>query len=244
LRWNETSDVWELTNDGTNYYAIATEDYVGSQTSTLDSLGDVTIGSASDGQFLRWNGTAWVNDAIDLGTDTTGNYMTDLTAGTGVTITHTPSEGSNATIAIGQAVATNSEVTFSNVKSSSVIEVVTISATAATGTINIDVKNGTTYYTSNASANFTVNLRWDSSTSLDAKLAVGEMATTSFIVTNGATPYYANAHQIAGSAITPKWQGGSAPAAGNANSIDMYTYTVVKTASNTFTLFAALTRFA
>jgi hypothetical protein len=244
LRWNETNDVWELTNDGTNYSPIATEGYVSTQTSTLDSLGDVAIASASDGQFLRWNGTAWVNDAIDLGTDTTGNYMTDLTAGTGVTITHTPSEGSNATIAIGQAVATNSEVTFSNVKSSSVIEVVTISATAATGTINIDVKNGTTYYTSNASANFTVNLRWDSSTSLDAKLAVGEMATTSFIVTNGATPYYANAHQIAGSAITPKWQGGSAPAAGNANSIDMYTYTVVKTASNTFTLFAALTRFA
>lgn len=243
LRWNETNDVWELTNDGTNYSPIATEGFVSTQTSTLDSLGDVTIGSASDGQFLRWNGTAWVNDAIDLGTDTNGNYMSGVTAGTGVTVTHTPGEGSNATIAIGQAVATNSEVTFLNLKTTSAIELVTISATAATGTINLDMANGATYYTSNSTANFTVNLRWNSSTSLDSKLAVGEMATASFLVTNG-TAYYANAHQIAGGAITPKWQGGTAPSAGNANSIDMYTYTVVKTANNTFTLFAALTRFA
>ena len=243
LRWNETNDVWELTNDGTNYSPIATEGYVSTQTSTLDALGDVTITSASNGQFLRWNGTAWVNDAIDLGTDTTGNYMSGVTAGTGVTVTHTPGEGSNATIAIGQAVATNSEVTFAGVKTTSAIEVVTISATAAGGTVNIDVANGTTYYTSNSTGNFTVNLRWNSSTSMDSKLAVGEMATTSFMVTNG-TAYYANAHQIGGTSITPRWQGGTAPSAGNANSVDMYTYTVLKTGANTFNLFAALTRFA
>ena len=66
------------------------------------------------GDFLKWNGSAWVNDAVDLGTDTTGNYMSDLTQGTGVTITHTPGEGSNATIAIGQAVGTSASVTFAN----------------------------------------------------------------------------------------------------------------------------------
>jgi len=69
-------------------------------TATIDDLSDVTITSAASSQFLKWNGTAWVNDAIDLGTDTTGNYMSDLTAGTGITITHTPAEGSNATIAV------------------------------------------------------------------------------------------------------------------------------------------------
>jgi hypothetical protein len=130
------------------------------------------------------------------------------------------------------------------VKTTSAIEVLTISATAATGTINLDMANGTTYYTANSTANWTVNLRWNSTTSLNTKLAIGEMATTSFMVTNGATPYYANVHQIAGSAITPRWQGGTAVTQGNANSTDMYTYTVVKTGANTFTLFAALTRFA
>ena len=66
----------------------------------LDDVGDVTITSAANGQFLKWNGTAWVNDAIDLGTDTTGNYMSDVTAGTGITVTHTPGEGSSAIIAV------------------------------------------------------------------------------------------------------------------------------------------------
>lgn len=66
----------------------------------LDDVGDVTITSASAGHFLKWNGTAWVNDPIDLGTDTTGNYMVDVTAGTGITVTHTPGEGSTATIAV------------------------------------------------------------------------------------------------------------------------------------------------
>jgi hypothetical protein len=71
----------------------------------LDDISDVTITSAASGDFLKWNGSAWVNDPINLGTDTVGNYLTDLTAGAGVTITHTPGEGSTATIAIGQSVA-------------------------------------------------------------------------------------------------------------------------------------------
>lgn len=82
---------------------------------TLDDISNVSASTPSSGDFLKWNGTAWVNDEINLGTDTTGNYMSDLTQGTGVTITHTPGEGSNATIAIGQAVATSSSVTFAAV---------------------------------------------------------------------------------------------------------------------------------
>lgn len=67
----------------------------------LDELHDVSITSPlSNGQFLKYNGTLWVNDAIDLGTDTNGNYMSGVTAGTGITVTHTPGEGSNATIAV------------------------------------------------------------------------------------------------------------------------------------------------
>jgi hypothetical protein len=72
----------------------------------------VTITSAANGDFLRWNGSAWINDAINLATDTIGNYIVDLTQGTGVTVTHTPGEGSNATIAIGQSVATGDSPTF------------------------------------------------------------------------------------------------------------------------------------
>lgn len=111
----------------------------------LDDVGDVTITSAASGQFLKWNGTAWVNDAIDLGTDTTGNYMSDVTAGTGVTITHTPAEGSSATIAIGQSVATNANPSFAG----ATLDAVQIGITAAgeidttSGNLTIDSAGGT-----------------------------------------------------------------------------------------------------
>lgn len=185
-------------------------------------------------------------DSVALGTDTTGNYMANVVAGTGVTVTHTPGEGSSASVAIGQAVSTTSEVTFAGVKSTSVIEPLTISATAATGTIAIDAANGTTYYTTNATANWVVNLRWNSSTTLDSKLSTGEMTTTSFLARQGSTAYYPTSVQVNGttSGVTTRWQGGTAPSSGNVNSTDMYTFTVVKTGNATFDVFAAQTRFA
>ena len=68
---------------------------------SLNDAGDVTISSATSGEFLKWNGTAWINDAIDLGTDTTGNYVQSLVAGTGITLTNgTASEGGTPTISV------------------------------------------------------------------------------------------------------------------------------------------------
>ena len=75
-------------------------DDAGTTINSLDDIGDVATSGLFSGQFLKWNGTAWVNDAIDLGTDTTGNYVSDITAGTGITVTHTPGEGSSPTIAV------------------------------------------------------------------------------------------------------------------------------------------------
>ncbi len=78
----------------------------------LNDLGDVTITSATDGDFLRWNGTAWINDAVNLSTDTVGNYVSSLVAGTGVTLSNNSGEGATPTIAIGQSVASGDSPTF------------------------------------------------------------------------------------------------------------------------------------
>ena len=121
----------------------------------------------------------------------------------------------------------------------------TVSATAATGTVNVDVATTTAwYYTTDASANWTFNLRGDGSTTLDSLLVVGDSVTVAFAVTQGATAYYPTAFQVDGSAVTPKWQGGAAPAAGNASSVDVYVFTAIKTASATFTVLASQTQFA
>lgn len=124
-------------------------------------------------------------------------------------------------------------------------EVVTVSATAATGTINYDVTTqAVLYYTTNSSGNFTVNFRASSTSTLDSIMATGQSVTVAFLCTNGGTAYYNNVVQVDGSPITPKWQGGTAPAAGNASSIDIYVYTIIKTGSATFTVAASQVRFA
>lgn len=124
-------------------------------------------------------------------------------------------------------------------------ELATVSATAATGTINYDITTQSVlYYTSNASGNFTINFRASSGTSLNTAMATGDSVTVAFLNTNGGTAYYNSAVQVDGSSVTPKWQGGTAPSAGNASSIDIYVYTIVKTGSATFTVAASQTKFA
>jgi hypothetical protein len=124
------------------------------------------------------------------------------------------------------------------------LESVTVSATAASGTINYDVTTqSVVYYTSNASANWTINFRASSGTSLNTAMAIGESITAVFLATQGSTAYYNNVVQIDGVTVTPKWQNGVTPSSGNVSGIDAYTYTIIKTASATFTVFASQVQF-
>lgn len=132
-------------------------------------------------------------------------------------------------------------------KIADVLETATVTATAATGTIAYDVTTQVVlFYTANASANWTVNFRGSSGTSLNTLMATGESLTAAFLVTQGSTAYFNSAVQVDGttSGVTTRWQGGTAPAAGNASGVDAYTYTIIKTANATFSVFAAQTRFA
>lgn len=134
-----------------------------------------------------------------------------------------------------------------DLKTSNIVETATVSATAATGTINYDITTQSVlYYTSNASGNWTVNFRGSSGTSLNTLMATGESISVSFLVQQGSTAYYNSAVQIDGttSGVTTEWQGGTAPTSGNASSIDSYTYVIIKTASATYLVLAAQTKFA
>ena len=83
---------------------------------TIELTGDVTgTVSGVDGGGDVTIATTVAANSVALGTDTTGNYVNDVTAGTGVTVTHTPAEGSSPTVAIGQAVGTTDSVTFNTV---------------------------------------------------------------------------------------------------------------------------------
>ena len=124
-------------------------------------------------------------------------------------------------------------------------EVNTISATAATGTVNYDASTQSVlYYTTSASGNWTINVRGSSTITLNTLMTTGQSLTIAFLVTNGATAYYQSAMTIDGTSVTPKWQGGTAPASGNVSSIDVYSMTILKTGSAAFTVIASQTRFA
>ena len=120
-------------------------------------------------------------------------------------------------------------------------------STGATGTINFDAKTAGVYlYTTAATSNFTINFRGDGSTTLSSILAVGQSITVAFLNTNDSThTYYPNTLQIDGVTLTPVWQGGVAPTAGNISSVDAYTFNIVKLAATpTYKIFASVVKFA
>jgi hypothetical protein len=126
-----------------------------------------------------------------------------------------------------------------------VIENISTSGSALTGTVNFDfLTSAVNYYTANAAANWTLNVRGSSSTTLNSVLGNEDSVTIVVLATQGSTAYYHSALTIDGSAQTVKWAGGSAPSAGNASSIDAYTFTIIKTASATYTVLGSQTRYA
>jgi hypothetical protein len=163
---------------------------------------------------------------------------------TGGTFT-TPSL-SNPTVTTGTfAGGTFTTPSLGNPLITGIRETTTVSATAATGTINFDtLTQAVLYYTTNAAANWTVNVRGSSGETLNSIMSIGQSISITFMVPQGATAYYNNAFTVDGASVTPKWQGGTAPTSGNVSGIDVYTYAIVKTADATFTVFASQTKFA
>jgi hypothetical protein len=179
-------------------------------------------------------------------TSASTNYLTQTSASTNY-LTQTSASTTYLTQAAGSATyLTISNPVITGVTSINAIEEsITLAATSAGGTIVYDVlsNNAITYYTSNASANWTLNIRGNSGTTVNSMLSTGQSLTIAFAVTNGSTAYYQTSLQIDGSSVTPKWQGGSSPTSGNTNSIDVYSITIIKTGNATFTVWESQTKF-
>lgn len=231
------------------------------------TLGTVNLATGVTGVLTVPNGgtgaATFTNNAILKGAGTSA--ITTATAGTdylappaGTAILKANSGGAlaNATagtdyVAPGTATTFTATQTFAGTASTLAMvitdaaELVTVSATAATGTINYDVTTQSVlYYTTNASANWTVNFRGSSGTSLNTLMSIGQSMTVTFLVTQGSTAYYNNAVTVDGVSVTPKYQGGVAWTSGNASGIDAYNYVIIKTGNAAFTVLASQTRFA
>jgi len=126
-----------------------------------------------------------------------------------------------------------------------IFENVTLVNTALSGTINVDILSGSLiYYTTNASADWTFNIRGNSNISLNSILPDGKSATITMLCTQGGTAYRPSDFRIDNKPITPKWIEGSVPSSGIANSINVYTYAIFKTSDKAFTVLASQSRFS
>jgi len=218
----------------------------GSYTLTFAPTGGTGVELKQGAKTLVYtDGTTMVDVMADLGDVTT----TSITTSGNVSLTSATPNVSSSTANADILLSPNGvagRVTFNGGgKIQQTAEKVTTEATAATGTVNYDVLTQAVWnFTTDASGNWTLNIRGDGSNTLNSIMDTGESLTVAHIVKQGGTAYYNSAVQIDGSSVTPEWQGGSAPTAGNANSLDVYSYTIIKTASATFTVLASLTQFA
>lgn len=152
IRWEESVDRWQITNDGNTYANVSTTTELsnhesdttnihgiadtsilvtttGTQTLTNKTLTSpyitgvspvITLGGDLDGSVTLTDlgsGTLTATikaNSVALGTDTTGNYVSDISAGSGISVTHTPAEGSTATIGLNANLDALSDVVITS----------------------------------------------------------------------------------------------------------------------------------
>jgi len=225
---------------------IGSADFVSAPTFSA-GLGDVSIGNATITGNLTVSGTEVIIDTETLNVEdkniTIANVASpsdSLADGAGLTIKGTTDKTltwSNTTKAF----------TFDHgIDIQQVIETANVDSTALNANTNFDVLEGAVkFYTANNAANWTLNVRGDSSTTLNSVMNTGDSVTIAYLASQlSANTFYQSEMQVDGNSVTPKWQGGSAPSAGNATSIDVYSFTILKTAANTYTVLGSQTQYA
>jgi hypothetical protein len=140
----------------------------------------------------------------------------------------------------GNTLAANLQISLTQV-----FESANVFTTAVGGNVNIDLQNNTVYFfSSNTTANVTFNLRANTQNTLDSQLSIGQSVTTAILLKQGATRYRANVY-VDGVLQVPFYLGNSAPsfATTQQESVDVYSFNIIKTAANTYTILAANSNF-
>lgn len=234
------------------------------QTSTTNgnlNAGFLPNGTATQAIVRVYNNSDPTNAAgLDINANSTTASLNSIITGTGTYLPLTIFTGGSERLRIdtsglvyingtsGTALLTvTTSTTYPALKVPNIVETANIVAGAPSPTQIFYLSSGAVqYYTGNAANSWAVNFAMSAGTALNTAMAVGDSVSVTMLITNSSTAYYNSSVQIDGttSGVTTKWQGGSAPTSGNVNSIDSYTYVIIKTASATYTVLASQTKFA
>lgn len=214
---------------------------------------------SASGRTWKWNGTTWGTvasttiaptahasshaaagaDAVTVAQSQVTNLATDLAAKASTT-----DLAAKASLT-GAETLTNKTLTSPLLNGAAAEVWAFYGAYPGAATAYLSTNNSIQWYGANSTASGALNLTWSSTTALNTYLIAGQSITATVILTNGATPFYPSSITVDGSApSTLRWSGGTAPTGGNANSWDVYTFTIVKTGSAAFSVFASVSKFA
>ena len=210
----------------------------GSQLTGLDTRPTITItgdstfnGNVSIGGTLTYEDVTNV-DAVGLITARSG-----LEVGSGITFSP-DGNAFHTGIVTATSVTTSQGVDLTGL----LRENVNIIAGKLSDNQNIDLANGMIhYFTTQETTTSTPNLRFDSSTTLDSKMSIGETIAVT-IITSASSAGYSAQLTIDGTSVTENWVAGEVPTGGGLSGVDIYSYTIIKIGSGNFTVIANLTK--
>ena len=196
----------------------------------------------------RFTGNVYASGNIYLGANTSSNLVANATTTSTSTTTGALVVRGGAGVAgnlyVGSefVIPGGGKITSSGI--ANFLEKANVVVSAPAATINVDLSVASVmYWTSNSTTNMTANIRGDETTPLNTILAVGQSVTTALFIPNGVSNYYVNSLKIDNTTVTPAYSGNSSPTLGNPNSIDIYSFTILKTADATFKVFATQSQF-
>jgi hypothetical protein len=199
---------------------------------------------SSSGRNWKWNGARWVNHTVPLVIEQTqiASLSTDLAAKASAAEVATKAPTSSPAFT---GTVTAADLTLSGTtRVKPIIETVNILTTGFASGFNYDVKAGAVkLILAPSTGNGYVNFRGDSSTTLGSMMAVGESLSVSLMIAN-TTAYGVTSVTIDGSSPnTFRWLGGTAPTK-SSSAIDAYSFTIIKSGSATYEVFASMSKFA
>ena len=123
------------------------------------------------------------------------------------------------------------------------VENITVTSSAAGGSINFDLTtNAFLYYTGTSTGNWSLNFRGNSSASLNSLLQTGNSISAALAVTNLAS-YSATTITIDSTTSNVVLKYNNSSSVGNTTAVDIHSYTIIKTAESSFTVLVSLTKF-